>query len=92
MTRVSTAGNYQSALLNLMSAQAQQSDAGLTRASIIDAARNLAYTPSLARPGVEFTTNGLSDAYPGESLQIVRYDAASQAFVDVGRLIAQFES
>jgi len=72
--------------------QAQQSEAGLTRATIIEAARSLAFTPSLARPGVEYTTNGVLDAYPVESLQIVRYDAATQGFVDVGRLIAQFES
>ena len=73
-------------------AAAQRSPDGLSRASIIDAARNLSYRPSLARPGVEYTTNGLDDAYPVESLQIVRFDAATQAFVDVGSLIAQFES
>jgi branched-chain amino acid transport system substrate-binding protein len=72
--------------------RAQQSEAGLTRASIIDAARNLSYVPSLARPGVEYTTNGLVDPFPVESLQIVRYDAANQRFDDVGPLIAQFES
>ncbi|MEO6124071.1 MAG: ABC transporter substrate-binding protein [Ilumatobacteraceae bacterium] len=71
---------------------AQASSRGLTRASIIDAARNLSFTPSLARPGVTYTTNGLSDAYPVESVQVVRYDAANQAFFDVGRLVAQFES
>jgi hypothetical protein len=72
--------------------QAQQSAAGLTRESIIDAARNLSYTPSLARPGVHYVTNGIDDAFPAESLQIIRFDAANRTFVDVGPLIAQFES
>ncbi len=72
--------------------QAQQSTAGLTRASIIDAARNLAFVPSLARPGVQYTTNGLDDAYPAESLQVIKFDAASRSFSDVGPLVAQFES
>lgn len=72
--------------------QAQASAAGLTRASIIDAARHLSYTPSLARPGVQYTTNGADDAYPAESLQVIRFDAASRSFDDVGPLVAQFES
>ena len=72
--------------------QAHKSEAGLTRASIIDAARNLTYTPSLARPGVHFTTNGTDDAYPAESLQVIQYYASDRDFTDVGPLIAQFES
>lgn len=72
--------------------RAQQSSHGLSRASIIDAARNLSYTPSLVRSGVTYTTNGLIDTDPVESVQIVRYDAADQSFTDVGRLVAQFES
>jgi len=72
--------------------RAQQSEAGLTRASIINAARNLSYEPSLAIPGVEYTTNGFLDGYLAESLQVVRYDATDQTFSDVGALVAQFES
>jgi hypothetical protein len=72
--------------------QAQASPSGLTRASIIEAARNLSYTPSLARPGVQYTTNGTEDAYPAESLQVIRFDAAAHSFSDVGPLVAQFES
>jgi hypothetical protein len=72
--------------------QARRSAAGLTRASIIDAARHLSYTPSLGRPGVHFTTDGADDAYPAESLQVIRYIAATHEFVDVGPLVAQFES
>jgi branched-chain amino acid transport system substrate-binding protein len=72
--------------------QAQASPTGLTRASIIEAARNLNYTPSLARPGVQFTTDGVADAYPAESLQVVRFNASDLTFTDVGPLVAQFES
>lgn len=71
---------------------AAQSSSGLTRASIIDAARHLHYTPSLGRPGVHFTTDGTDDPYPAESLQVIRYVAADHDFVDVGPIIAQFES
>jgi ABC-type branched-subunit amino acid transport system substrate-binding protein len=73
-------------------AEAQRSSEGLTRRSIIDAARNLSYTPSLARPGVHYVTNGADDPFPAESLQIIRFDSATHSFVDVGPLIAQFES
>ena len=72
--------------------QAAQSDAGLTRASIIDAARHLDITPSLGRPGVHFITDGTDDGYPAESLQVIRYVASSHDFVDVGPIVAQFES
>ena len=71
---------------------AAKSPSGLTRASIMTAARHLSYTPSLGRPGVKFTTNGSLDPNVAESLQIVRFDAATQAFTDVGPLITQFES
>lgn len=83
-----TAGEVTVAILR----QAQQSSAGLTRASIIDAARNLSFTPSLARPDVQYTTNGLEDAYPAESLQVVQYDSTTRTFTDVGPLVEQFES
>jgi ABC-type branched-subunit amino acid transport system substrate-binding protein len=72
--------------------QARRSASGLTRASIIDAARHLTYTPSLGRPGVQFLTDGSDDGYPAESLQVIRYVAAGHDFVDVGPIVAQFES
>jgi ABC-type branched-subunit amino acid transport system substrate-binding protein len=72
--------------------QAQKSPAGLTRASIIDAARNFTYTPMLARPGVVLHTNGESDPFLAQSLQVIQYDAAKKIFTDVGKLITEFES
>ncbi len=72
--------------------QAAESPDGLTRASIINAARNFTYTASLAREGVVYKMNGVDDAYLAESLQITQYDAAAKIFNDVGELITEFES
>lgn len=73
-------------------AQAAASPDGLTRESIINAARSLSYTPSLGRPGVEFVTNGEEDGFIAESLQVVTYDAAAATFTNVGELITDFET
>jgi hypothetical protein len=72
--------------------QAAASPDGLTRASIIDAARDFTFTPSLTRPGVAFKSIGEEDPYLAESLQVVTYDAGSGIFTDVGKLITDFES
>jgi branched-chain amino acid transport system substrate-binding protein len=72
--------------------QAMESPEGLTRASIINAARNLTFTPSLVRDGVVFTSNGEEDPYLAESLQIITYDAATTKFTDIGELVSEFES
>jgi ABC-type branched-subunit amino acid transport system substrate-binding protein len=73
-------------------AQAAASPEGLTRASIINAARNFEYVPSLARPGVTDKMNGEDDPFLAESLQVVQYDADTATFSDVGELITDFES
>lgn len=70
---------------------AAESDEGLTRASIINAARTLDYEFSLARDGVAFTLNGADDAYGLESMQVVQYDADSKTYTDVGELNSEFE-
>ena len=72
--------------------QAMESPEGLTRASIINAARNLNYEPTLARPGVVYKTNGLEDAFPAESLQVLQYDADTKTFTEIGDVITTFES
>ena len=71
--------------------QAQKSPDGLTRASIIDAARNFTYTPMLARDGVVLKMNGTADPYLAESLQVLQYNATAKTFTDIGKLITQFE-
>jgi len=72
--------------------QAASSPEGLTRASIINAARNFTYTPSLGLPGVLFTMNGATDAFIAESLVVRQYDADAAVFTDIGDLITEFES
>ncbi len=72
--------------------QAKESPAGLTRASIIDAARNFSYTPLLTRPGVVMKMSGEEDPFLVESVQLVRFDATKQIFDDVGTLDTSHES
>jgi hypothetical protein len=72
--------------------QAAESPEGLTRASIINAARDFTYTPSLARDGVQAKSIGEEDPVLFESLTVLQYNATSATFTDVGKLIADFES
>jgi len=79
--------------------QAMDSPEGLTRASIINAARNVEYTPMLAREGVLARSMGESDPFLFESLQVlqIKFDAAAEGdakitFTDLGDLITEFES
>ncbi len=72
--------------------QAMDSPAGLTRASIINAARNFTYTPSLVRDGVVGTNNGEADPFTFESLQVLQYNATDATFTSVGSLITEFET
>ena len=71
---------------------ASESPEGLTRASIMNAARNYAYAPMLGRPGVELKMNGADDAYQAQSLQVVQYNATTKIFTDITDVITEFES
>jgi branched-chain amino acid transport system substrate-binding protein len=70
---------------------AAESEDGLTRASIINAARSIDYPFSLAREGVAYTMNGAEDAFGLESLQVVQYDADTKTYTDIGELVTSFE-
>ena len=72
--------------------QAAASPEGLTQASIINAARNFTYEPSLGLDGVVFKMNGEEDAFLAESLVVRQYDADTATFADIGELITEFES
>lgn len=72
--------------------QAAESPEGLTRASIINAARNFTYTPTLARAGVVDKSMGEEDPFLSESLQVLTYAAGTATFTDVGELITEFET
>jgi branched-chain amino acid transport system substrate-binding protein len=71
---------------------AAESPEGLTRASIMNAARSYAYSPMLARPGVVLAMNGLDDTHQAESLQVIQYNATTKIFSDVSDVITEFES
>lgn len=71
--------------------QAAASPDGLTRASIMNAAWNFSYHPSMARPGLTLKTNGETDPYVNEVEQLVQYKAATKTYDDLGSLITKFE-
>lgn len=73
-------------------AQAAESADGLTRASIINAARNFEYAPTVARPGLVIKSMGVEDPFLIESLTVIQYDAETTLFTDQGELITDYES
>ncbi len=72
--------------------QAAESPEGLSRASIINAARNFTFVPMLARDGVVDKSSGEEDPFLAQSLQVLQYDADTATFTDIGSLITEFES
>jgi ABC-type branched-subunit amino acid transport system substrate-binding protein len=65
--------------------RAAESEAGLTQASIIEAARSLDFHPTLVRENLHnYVMNGEDDTYYSEDIQIVQYDVAAGHFTDVG--------
>ena len=71
--------------------EASASPDGLTRASIINAARNFSYHPSLSRPGITLKTSGEEDPYVNEVQQIVQWNFATKTYTDLGPLVTAFE-
>jgi len=71
--------------------KAAASPDGLTRASIMNAARNFTYHPSLVREGITFTTTGETDPYLNEVQQVVQYNASTKTYTEQGGLITDFE-
>jgi len=71
---------------------ALESEAGLTRASIINAARAFNQATTFTRPGITLKMNGVDDQYMSESLQVIQYNATTKLFTDIDELITDFES
>jgi branched-chain amino acid transport system substrate-binding protein len=71
---------------------AAQKSGTLSRKSIIEAARNLTFTPSLARPGVQYKMNGEADGYSFQTLQVIQWHEATGSFTDVGSTDSSSES
>jgi ABC-type branched-subunit amino acid transport system substrate-binding protein len=83
--------NYAEVTVEMLK-QAAESPEGLTQASIINAARNFDYHGSIVREGINFKTDGETDGFLVEDVQIAQYDATTKFFNDVGKLITKFES
>jgi ABC-type branched-subunit amino acid transport system substrate-binding protein len=63
----------------------------LSRKSIMEAARNLTFAPSLGREGVQYKMDGEKDAFAYETLQVLQWSVASQTFTEIGPPITQYE-
>jgi ABC-type branched-subunit amino acid transport system substrate-binding protein len=70
---------------------AAQSPKGMSRASILNAARTLSYDPPLFRKGITYKLNGTEDAFAVESLQVIQYQFATKTYKDIGPVITEFE-
>ncbi|MEO6122132.1 MAG: hypothetical protein ABIR32_00375, partial [Ilumatobacteraceae bacterium] len=64
----------------------------ISRKSIIEAARNLEFTPTLGRPGVVYKLDGTTDVNTVESLQVIQWDEAAGVFKDIGPVDTEYES
>jgi branched-chain amino acid transport system substrate-binding protein len=62
----------------------------MSRAGIMNAARNLSFTGAFARPGVSLTTNA-EDGFPVESFQVIQWDAESKTYTEIGDVVTSFE-
>ena len=77
------------ATINILNAALESGT--LSRKSIIEAARNLTYTPTLGRPSVQYKMNGADDPFAFQTLQVLQWSVASQTFTEIGDPISQFE-
>ena len=68
--------------------RAAESENGLSRVSIIEAARDLNYHPSMARDGANATMSGAEDGFLFEDVQIIQYDQPNGIWLDVGDMIS----
>jgi branched-chain amino acid transport system substrate-binding protein len=64
----------------------------LSRKSIIEAARNLTFAPTLVRDGVQYKMNGVDDPFTFQTLQVLQWSVATQVFTEIGDPITEFES
>ncbi len=64
----------------------------LSRKSIMEAARNMTYAPTLVREGIQYKMNGADDPFAFQTLQVLQWNVATQTFTEIGDPITQFES
>jgi len=71
----------------------QAQDSGtLSRKSIIEAARNLTFIPSLALPGVQYKMNGEADGNSFQTLQVEQWHQATNLYTFIGTPDSSSES
>ena len=71
---------------------AAQISGTLSRKSIIEAARDLEYVPSLAREGTKYKMNGEKDGFTFQSLTVLQWNEASKTFTEIGKEDTEYES
>jgi branched-chain amino acid transport system substrate-binding protein len=64
----------------------------LTRKSIIEAARNSTFTPSLGIPGAQYKMNGETDGFSFQTLQVEQWNEATKSFTNIGTPDSSSES
>ncbi len=69
-----------------------QDSGTLSRQSIIEAARNMTYTPAMGRPGTVYKMNGEKDGYPFQTLTILQWNHTTATFTEIGDAISSFEN
>jgi branched-chain amino acid transport system substrate-binding protein len=60
--------------------QAAASPSGLSRVTIMEAARSLTLQSALLQPEITVATNGVADPFFFDAVRLVRYDASADAF------------
>jgi ABC-type branched-subunit amino acid transport system substrate-binding protein len=61
-------------------AQAGESPAGVTRSSLVEAARSLTFQSALLQPEILVVTNGVADPFFFDSVRLARYGADDDSF------------
>ena len=67
--------------------QAADSPTGVTRASLVEAARSLTLESALLQPGILVVTNGVTDPFFFDSVRLVRHFADTDSFENVVTVI-----
>ncbi len=69
-----------------------QKAGALSRKSIIEAARNSTFTPSLGIPGAQYKMNGETDGFSFQTLQVEQWNEATKSFTNIGTPDSSSES
>ena len=85
-----TGWNYAEATVNIINKALESGT--LSRKSIMEAARNLEFVPSLGREGTVYKMNGDEDSFTFQSLTVLQWNQATNSFTEIGEHVTEFES